>query len=119
SFKSSLVVEQWGRRRMPLCPDPPQKGRELDCCGLSASGRGEQFAGVGLLELPGLELDNVSDFNDPAMAHDSKAIAEEADDGQIMRHHQIGEVLLAAQALEEIEDFGLHRDVEGRGRLVE
>src|SRR5690606_1902745 len=101
-------------------PGPtPTRGGELGRIWSAAFGGGDQLHGVGLVELAGPELGDVGDLHDTAVAHDGEAVAEEADDRQIVRHHEIGEVLLAAEALEEVEDFSLHRHVERRSGLVE
>ena len=41
------------------------------------------------------------------------------DDREIVADHQQGQPVVAAQAAEQVEDFRLHRDVQGAGRLVE
>ena len=41
-----------------------------------------------------------------------------ANDGQVVRDEEVGEVEVALQALEEVDDLGLDRDVERRDGLV-
>ena len=41
------------------------------------------------------------------------------DDGEVVADEDVGEAALAPQRGEEVQDLGLHRDVERRGRLVE
>ena len=60
-----------------------------------------------------------NDLDQLPLLHDGYAIAEVRDDGQIVAHEDAGEAVALPQPGEEVEDFGLDRDVERRGRLVE
>ena len=54
-----------------------------------------------------------------AQIHDCYVVAHVPDYAQVMAYEQVGEPELLLQVLEEVEDLGLHRDVEGRGGLVQ
>src|SRR5262245_14982830 len=60
-----------------------------------------------------------ADLHDAAEIHHHHAIAEEADEVQVVRHEQVGDVELLPQIGQEVEDHGLHGDVEGGRRLIE
>ena len=51
--------------------------------------------------------------------HDHEPIAHVGDDAEIVADQQVGKVSLLAQVAEKVQDLGLNRDVERRGRLVE
>ena len=57
-------------------------------------------------------------LHDPPQVHDRDAVAQVAHDGQVVRDEHDREAEAAAQVLEEPQDRGLHRDVQGGDRLV-
>jgi len=78
---------------------------------------GKQIAGVRVLR--GVEkITAGTGFDDLAEAHDGDALSELANDGEVMRYEEHGEIVGAAELEEEIEYLGLDGDVEGGGRLV-
>ena len=80
------------------------------------NGRQERFGvgvlGVGVKFERGRHLDNFADV------HDSDAIADMGDDAEIVGDEDVGEPHLFLQLLQEVEDLGLHRDIEGGDRFV-
>src|ERR1700675_189531 len=58
-------------------------------------------------------------LHDPARAHDDQLVGQRLDDAEIVADEEVGEAVANLQLAEEIDDLGLHRYVEGRGRLVE
>ena len=57
-------------------------------------------------------------LDDAAEVHDRDAVGDLADDREVVRDEDVGQVELALQALEQVEDLRLDRDVERRDRLV-
>ena len=53
-----------------------------------------------------------------ARLHDRHAVAQVGDDAEVVRDEEHRHVALGLQVAEQVEHFGLHRHVEGRGRLV-
>ena len=53
------------------------------------------------------------------MLHDHDAVAEGADDLEVVGDEQVAEALLVLQLAQELDDLRLHREVERRRRLVE
>ena len=54
----------------------------------------------------------------PAEVHDADPVADVPHDGQVVGDDEVGEVELVLQLLEQVDHLRLHRDVEGRDRLV-
>ena len=78
-------------------------GEELLCIGVAGAGK----KALGLVF-----------FNDDAVVQNGDAVTEVADDIQIMRNKEAGEIEIAAQALKEIQDLRLNAQIQGRDRLV-
>ena len=57
-------------------------------------------------------------LDDPPQVHDRHPVADVADDREVVGDEQHGEPEPLAQALEQVEDVRLHRDVEGGDGLV-
>ena len=57
-------------------------------------------------------------LDDLAAIHDGDAVGEMRDDRDVVRDEQVGDAELVAQVGEQVDDRGLHRDVERRDRLV-
>ncbi len=95
-------------------------GEGLGAVGVHGGGGGEQAAGVRVLgraeELGGGGL-----LDDAAVLHDGDvvgAVADLADDGEVVGDEEHGEGVGAAEVAQEGEDLGLDGDVEGGGGLV-
>ena len=58
-------------------------------------------------------------LDDLAVLHDHDAVAERAHDLEVVRDEEVGEARLVLQLAQQLDDLGLHRQVERRGRLVE
>src|SRR5690606_41430825 len=59
-----------------------------------------------------------AELDDLAAVHDGDAPREHLDDREVVRDEDAREAVLALQLGEQLEDLGLDRDVERRGRLV-
>ncbi len=57
-------------------------------------------------------------LDDPAEVHHCDPVAQVPHDGQVVGDEQQREAELAAQVLQQVQDRGLHADVESRHRLV-
>jgi hypothetical protein len=57
-------------------------------------------------------------LDDAAEIHDRHPVRHVPHDGQVVADEHVGEPELLLQPAHEVEDLGLHRDVEGRGGLV-
>ena len=102
-----------GRRHVPLKDDPLG-----EIAARSAfRNRGEESRGVRMLRIL-VQLGRRADLDDMAEVHDRDAVGDVPDDAQIVRDEDVGEVEIGLQALEEVENLGLDRDVERRDRLV-
>ena len=53
------------------------------------------------------------------MLHDHDAVTERADDLEVVRDEEIAQAPLVLELAQQVDDLGLHRQVERRGRLVE
>lgn len=58
------------------------------------------------------------DLADPPLVQDCDPIGERAYHGQIMRHEEIGRILLSPQRVEQIEYGCLHRNIERRRHFI-
>ena len=79
--------------------------------------RGEQAPGVGVA-WRAEDLLGGRDLDDAAQVHDRDPVAQVPHHGQVVRYQQQREPEVFAQVLQQVEDGGLHADVEGRHRLV-
>ncbi len=77
----------------------------------------EQRLGVGMVGLR-VDLLRFAELDDAAEIHDGDAVAHMAHHAQIVADEQAGEIELAAQLQEQIEDLRLDGDIEGGHRLV-
>ena len=59
-----------------------------------------------------------ADFNDLPPMHYRNAVGQILNDTEIMRDEEIGNVTLALQILEQVQNLRLHRYVQRRGRFV-
>ena len=57
-------------------------------------------------------------LHDPAQVENCDAVGEVAHHAEVVRDEHVAHTLAALQVGEEIKDRRLHRDVEGRSRLV-
>ena len=78
---------------------------------------GEQGPGVGV-QRPGVERFGRGQLHDLAQVHHPDAVADVADDRQVVRDEEVGEIELALQPDHQVQDLGAHRDVQGRDGLV-
>ena len=60
-----------------------------------------------------VELLGRRDLDDPAEVHDRDPVGDVADDGQVVRDEEVGKVEVLLEALEQVDDLRLDRDVEG------
>ena len=66
----------------------------------------------------GVESVAGSEFDDLAEIHDGDAMAHSADDGEVVGDEEIGEAEAILKLLEEVDDLGLDRDIEGGEGLI-
>ncbi len=78
---------------------------------------GEQRLGVGVLRI-GEERRRRRFLDDAADIHHRDPVRDVLDDREVVRDEEIGEAELVLQVLEQVESLRLHRDIEGRDRLV-
>ena len=71
------------------------------------------------VERPVEQLAGRRGLHDLARVHHEHSVGEVAHHAQVVRDEEVGEVDLPLQLAEQVEDLGLHGDVERRGRLVE
>ena len=57
-------------------------------------------------------------FDDFAQIHDHDALADVFDHRQIVRHKQISDAALALEVLQQVDDLGLHGNVQGADRFI-
>ena len=79
--------------------------------------RGEEGTGV-RVSRPAIELTSRRHLDDLAQVHHRDPVGDVLNDRQVVRDEEIGQVELGLQALEQVDDLGLDRDVEGRNWLV-
>ena len=60
----------------------------------------------------------VGHLDDAAEIHDGDAMRDVLDHGEIVRHQQVGELVLVLQVHQQVDDLRLDRDVERRDRLI-
>ena len=65
------------------------------------------------------DLVGVAGLDHLAAAHDDDAVAERADDLQIVADEEVGEAAPPLQVAQQVDDLPLHGKIERRGRLVE
>ena len=65
-----------------------------------------------------VELLRPGDLDDRAEVHDGDPVGDMPDDRQVVGDEEEGEVELVLQVLEQVDDLGLDRDVEGGNGLV-
>ena len=78
---------------------------------------GEQGLGVGVLRGVEQGLDR-GQFDEPASVHDGDAVTDDPQQGEVMGDEEKGEMLLLLQLTEEIDDLGLHGNVQGGCRFI-
>ena len=78
----------------------------------------EEHLGVGV---PGRleEGPGGGDLADLAQVHDGHPLGHVAHQAQVVGDEEVGEIELPLQAQEQVDHFALHRDVQGRGGLVQ
>src|SRR5438093_3451743 len=59
-----------------------------------------------------------SELDDPAEVHHGDTMADVLDHREIVRDKKVRQVELALEIDEQVDDLGLHRDIERRHRLV-
>ena len=65
-----------------------------------------------------VELVAVGDLDDLAEVHHGDAVGDVAHHRQVVRDDDVGQAELVLQVLEQVDDLGLDRHVEGGDRLV-
>ena len=85
--------------------------------GLQVGDRVQQHARVGVLR-SGEDLVRRPQLREPAQVHDADPVGDVVDDGEVVGDEEVGQPELPLQVLHEVQDLRLHRDVQGRGRLV-
>ena len=78
---------------------------------LQARRRGEQRLRVGVMRRAEDDVGR-ADLHQAPEVHHPDAIGDVAHDPQVVRDEDVGEVAVALQAHEKVEDRGLHRHVE-------
>ena len=66
----------------------------------------------------GVDLVDVDDLRERSQVHDTNAVADVLDDGEVLGDEEVGEPQLLLEIVEQVEDLALDRDVERRDRLV-
>ena len=80
-------------------------------------GREERLrVGVGR---PLVDVRAVADLDDLAQVHDGDPVRDVPHHGQVVRNEEEGDAELVLQVVEQVDDAGLNRHVEGGDRLVE
>ena len=62
---------------------------------------------------------HIQEFHNIAELHHGDSRTDVADHRQVVRDHEVGQIALPAQVRQQIEDLGLNRHVERRGRLIQ
>ncbi len=113
-----------GLRARPLAALAPARSRSSHRLGRGLAAHlaelgdgGEQHAGVVLARAPE-DLADRAFLDDPAAIHHHHAVGHLRDDRHVVGDEQHRHAVLALQAVDQGEDFGLDRDVERGGRLV-
>ena len=83
----------------------------------AAGGGGDQLAGVGVLGVV-VDLVGGAGLDDLAAVHHHDAVGGLGDDAEVVGDEDEAEAHLDLELLEELQDLGLDRDVEGGGGLV-
>ena len=78
---------------------------------------GEQVSSVFVLRFAVDHLGR-SRFDDFSPTEDHDLIADMLDDGEVVRDEEVGQAELLLQVLEEIDDLGLHADIERADRFI-
>ena len=78
----------------------------------------EQHARVGVSDIAVAEVVDSERFDNPALLHHGHAVAKVCDHAEIVGYEDVGEPVAVVQR-SVVEDLGLHRHVECRGRLVQ
>jgi len=68
---------------------------------------------------PAPQLADIELLDDAALIHDDEAVAEMRDNREVVADQDEAQPPARAQIAQQVENLGLHRDVERRGRLVE
>ena len=53
------------------------------------------------------------DFNNPSEVHDSHTLAQVFDYGEIVGNKEVGQTELLLDVIEQVDDLGLNREIEG------
>ena len=85
--------------------------------GVGAGDGVEEGLGVGVLGV-GVEGLAGGDFDDGAGVHDGDVVGHGADDGEVVGDEEVAEAEAVLQVKQEVDDLGLHGDVEGGDGFV-
>ena len=97
-----------------------ERGGRVDCLAVTLSEvrhGGQQGLGVGMLRV-GEDLEGGTGLDDHTVLHHGDVVGEVRDDTHVMGDQQDRAVQPVAQGAQQVEDLGLHRHVQCRGRLV-
>ena len=89
----------------------------LSISGIHAGDGVQKASGVGMQRAV-VQRFGLRDLADMASVEDADAIRYRAHDAHIVRDEETGELLFLLQGVQQVEDLGLDRDVEGRDGLV-
>ena len=78
---------------------------------------GEKSAGIRMLRVL-VNLVAGGDLHDLSQIHDRHPVADMLDHSEIVGNKKIGEMPFFLKLLQEIDDLGLNRDIQGGDRLV-
>ena len=83
--------------------------------GMGSGGQERERVGVDRVRI---HLIGGADLDDLAQVHHRDPVGDVADDAEVVRDEEIGELELVLEVLEQVDDLRLDRDVQGRDRLV-
>ena len=101
-----------GVRHLPLQHDAPRARARV-----RLGNGGQERRGVRVLGSPE-ELVGRRQLHDAPDVHHGHAVADVAHHAQVVRHEEVGQPELGLQIQQQVQDLGLHRDVQGRDRLI-
>ena len=87
------------------------------CDAVQAGHRREQRLGVGMVRRREHRF-GVAQLHHPPEIQHADPVGQVAHDAEVVADEQVGHALLALQLVQQVEDRGLHRHVQRRGRLV-
>ncbi len=110
-------MEHTAAGRIGRAGDLAVQGDALAFLAIDARHRRQQRLGVRVMR-PVEHVVGLADLHDPPEVHHRDAIGEVTHHTEIVADEQVAGALLGLQLGQQVEDGGLHRHVEGAGRLV-